>query len=102
MATRKMLDQICEGECDPNRYCILKEIILASQSDRVLSQLKCVEVHKYIISKNASREYNWQESMTDWVNSRKAEYFAQVYQPELSPIEIYKRIETLEEKTNGT
>lgn len=98
MATRKMLDTICEGECEPHKYCILKEIILASQSNRVLSQLKCVEVHKYLVSKKANREYSWQEAMTDWVDSRKAEYFAQVYDEELSAIEIYKRIETLESK----
>jgi hypothetical protein len=92
MSSREVLERVCADECD-GRYCILKEITLHSQCDRTLIQLKAIEIHKYLISRERQREHTWQEATLDWVENKWAELFAKHYAPELSPIEIYKRIE---------
>lgn len=98
MITRDFLNMICEGECDPNRYCILKEIIIASSQGKTIYQIKTIEISKYLLSKKHNREFSWQEATMDWVDSKKAEKFSQIYDPNISPIETYKRIEQMEEQ----
>lgn len=105
MSSRKTLDMVCDGECDPAKYCILKEMALSSFDDRTMSQIKILEVHKYLMSRKDNREYTWKEASMHYVDNGFAKAFAKVYrpeQPEVSAIELYKGIEKiLEEEKNG-
>lgn len=74
---------------------------LSSYDDRTLSQIKILEIHKYLLSRKDNREYTWKEASIHYVDNGFAKAFAEVYNPEISSIEIYKGIEKILEQQNG-
>lgn len=91
MPSKRILTEICD-DC-PREYCTLKEILLrGGMSDRMLVQLKVMEMFKYDESQRQKQDIGW-EGATQLFHERKLdEKFAEVYKPELHPRTIYKRL----------
>ncbi len=78
---RNLLNHICEDNCDPNKYCILKEIVIHTNrfDDRFLTQLKCIEIFKYEKSKQEKRDIGWDEAFFRWSEQGFASKFAELF-----------------------
>jgi len=87
----KKMNEVCS--CDKDKYCLLKEIICCSHNDaRFLIQLKVIEIFKYNKSKELGYDLGWELSHIEWVSCGAAKKFAEVYNEDLSAVEIYKKI----------
>lgn len=89
--TKTLLKELC-GDCN-KEYCFIQELILhdAKYSNRLVVQMKLIEVYKWEQSQITNTELSWSETMTKWSESGLAAKFAEVYKEELS----YKQIQIL-------
>lgn len=91
-----VIDNICDN-CSMTGYCTLKEILLVTQhlDDRVLVQMKCIEIFKYEQSEKEGYDIGWSEAGMRWVDQLWASHFADVYDPNKKPRIIYQEIKKL-------
>ena len=89
--TKKLLKEVC-GDCSED-YCFLQELILhdCKFSQRLIIQMKLIEIYKYIKSEEEGRDIGWQNTMLRWAGDGMAKRFSEVYKDELS----YKQIVAL-------
>ncbi len=95
----RIFEDICQN-CDchaKNPYCTLVEFflhILSQDGDRerTLVQIKCVEKYKYELGIKYSKEFVWNDAFMEWVSNGLSKRFAEVYDPELTLIEIYNKV----------
>lgn len=89
-----MINRVCCDDCK-KKYCLLKEIVISSHNDgRFLSQLKCVEKYKYEESEREGSDIGWDEAHLRWVANGYAKKFADYYNEDLDPLELYTKIIT--------
>ena len=90
----KKMNEACS--CHAEKYCLLKEIIVCSHdSPRFLVQLKCVEKFKYEESQRRGKDIGWDEAHLEWVSLGYAKKFADLYDEDLTAVELYKKIKEL-------
>lgn len=91
--SKKVLDNLCEG-CHSTPYCTLREILLITQrfDDRLLIQVKCIEIYKYEESQKEGKDIGWDEASIRWAKNGYAEEFAKVYDNIITPTDLYKII----------
>lgn len=90
---RDLLGAICE-HCSNDGYCILKEITIANgTSERMLVQMKCVEIFKLVESRAQNRDIGWKTAWNLWVERGYAARFAQVFDnnEDMSYKQIYEK-----------
>lgn len=90
---RSLLNDMCKGYCDPNRECILKNLLIHSQrfDPRLLVQLKSIDKFKFEQSELEKHDIGWDEAVRRWVELGYAEAFAVAYDPDLEIDTIYQR-----------
>lgn len=72
--------------------CVLKDRIMETGfSDKILMQMKCLEIYKWNESEREDRDIGWDEAMTRWVRKGYAERFAEVYDSKMEPRELYRK-----------
>jgi len=85
-------DMTCEY-CEPKRYCILKEFLIAAHpSPKLLSQLKMVDKYKIEKSKEEGKDIGWERALHLWVEEGYAKTFADVYEEDIKFSVLYKKI----------
>jgi hypothetical protein len=75
--------------------CVLKDKIMETPiTDRILVQLKCIEIFKYeeCAARGNGANLTWNEAFELWRDRGHAESFARVYSEEVDPREIYLRV----------
>lgn len=96
MATKleKKINDVVRPYCKCD-WCILKEILISKHTDlRFLTQLKCIEHLKWEESQTQKRDIGWKEANMMWIDLGFAEAFAEFYDEDAEPEDIYKRILT--------
>jgi hypothetical protein len=94
MISRKRYEEILDEISSHDGYCFLKELLKLQRSDpRMLIQMKCIEIHKWVISENFEYEYSWEEAGNDWVERGYAAVFADLYNEDETPKRLYNKIE---------
>ena len=90
ITNKQLLLNFCEN-CDID-YCFLHEIITKDRrySHRLLTQLKIVEIFKWLESEKANRDIGWHDAMTLFLENGHAKKFSDVYTEDLSVREIQK------------
>lgn len=84
----KMVEKVCCDKCK-GEYCLLKQIIICSHDDaRWLSQLKVLEIFKWIESEKEKHDIGIDEAYLRFVSLGYAKKFAEVYSEDLDPKEI--------------
>jgi len=92
-AYKKLLEDICLDYCNKDKWCILKEFLVkAHLSPRLLSQMKCLEILKWELSKKFDREYTWERTILFWTDGGYAKLFADMYTEDISPKKLYRQI----------
>ena len=88
---KSLLKELC-GDCNKD-YCFIQELILhdSKYSNRLVTQMKLIEIYKWEQSQITRTELSWSETMSKWAESGLAAKFAEVYKEELS----YKEIQRL-------
>lgn len=90
-----------ECECQNVKYCPL-EVLLECHSERTLEQHKCIEIFKFLRSREEDRDLGWQESYVRWCREGYAEAFAEVYQDGMKHKELYQGImKRMEKRDDG-
>ena len=90
---RRLLNEIAEDYCQPDKYCILKEFLVESHpSRRLLVQLKLVDKFKFIRSKDAGNDIGWDAALRSWMDEGHAIKFAEVYSDKKSVRDIFRQI----------
>jgi hypothetical protein len=97
MATRakivKTLNEVVKPYCTAD-WCILKEMISCSHTDpRLFIQLKCIERFKYEESERLKTDIGENAAHMEWVVQGYAKAFAEFYHEDLTPNQIYDKIE---------
>lgn len=80
----RVLLQKMRGDCSCRAigWCTLLELEVASHRDpRLLIQFKCIEKYKYILSKDAGREIDFNEATHRWIADGHARKFGEIYRP---------------------
>lgn len=90
----KLINKVaCKACQNEETYCLLKEIVICSHQDvRFLSQLKCVEHWKYEESERAKKDVGWDNAHMSWVSNGLAKLFAELYDEDKDPDELYKEL----------
>ena len=93
---KKLLGQIVCDYCPhPDDYCLYKEMLISNgTSERLLIQLKNLEIYKLQKSQEQNREIKWPEAWMMWADSGLAAKFAKVYDenPDLGYKQMYQKI----------
>ena len=90
---RRLLDEITAEYCKPGCYCILKEFLMASRpSRRLLVQLKLIDKWKWEESSSEGGDIGWKKATDLWVSGGHAARFAETYDDEKTPSEIYRQM----------
>lgn len=91
--TRNVLDNICD-QCNSSSYCTLKELLLVTQrfDNRVLIQIKCIEIFKYEESERQGFDIGWSAAGLAWVDQGWAALFDENFDTQIDPRELYKKI----------
>ena len=93
---KKLLDDIvCEYCPKSDGWCLYKELLASNgTSERLLLQLKAVEIFKLDKSRENNREIFWPEAWLMWNDLGYASKFAKIYDenPDLNYKEMYNRI----------
>lgn len=77
---RRLLEEIGEDYCPRGTYCIFKEFIISAHpSRRLLVQLKCCDMFKYVRSQAEGSDIGWSKTMQIWVDEGHAKRFADCY-----------------------
>ena len=101
-AYKSLIDECLDSECPSGHWCILKELVAASNKldPRFLVQMKCVEIYKWDLGKEFDRAVGWEEALQLWASNGYAAKFARVYEadPDKHPIKMYEAIKRKEEK----
>lgn len=88
----RLLDDITDDYCKPSCYCILKELLAATQpSRRMLVQMRIIDRIKYERSKNGG-DVGWEGALKVWVDEGWAERFTATYSDDKSHKTIYAEI----------
>ena len=94
----EVLNGVCESCPNCSGYCTLKEILLVTQSfdNRVIVQIKCMEIFKYEQSEIDGKDIGWTEAGIRWAELGWAKVFADVYDhdPDIKPRQIYAVIKS--------
>jgi hypothetical protein len=86
---KEIIEDICNGDCK-EPYCTLKEVVLHSGiTDRVLEQLKCVEILKWQLSYQQRQDVGWKNAWAIWLEKYAAR-FGDVYQDGMKSKELYQ------------
>lgn len=91
----ELLEDICCEYCEPKRYCILKEFLVALHpSPRMLIQLKCMDKFKMEESKREGKDIGWTETFKRWTDKDYAKKFADIFDKDqdVTISSIYKKI----------
>ena len=90
-----LIEECLEGECPAGKWCLLREIVIASRKlePRFLSQMKCVEIHMLNMGKKLHRKVEWDEALFEW-NTAYAKRFDEVYRqdPDRNPVKMYEEV----------
>ncbi|MDI6774525.1 MAG: hypothetical protein QME60_03900 [Verrucomicrobiota bacterium] len=90
---RALLEEICQGCCQPGKYCTLKEILIRSPKDvRTMVQIKCIEKLKYERSAVAGADIGWQRASDIWILEGFAEAFARLHRAGMKVETIYAAV----------
>ena len=85
----RVLDELCPEDCKGG-YCFYKMFLKEQHPDiRTLIQLKCIEKFKWHESERENKDIGWGEAGMRWVTTGLAKKFAEVYNEDLSVVEIY-------------
>jgi len=86
------IEDFCGEECQ-GKYCLLKEFAKhIGHSHKTFAQMACIEIFKYEESAARNDDIGWDEAMILWVQRGHAKQFAEVYNSDISPRQIYKQI----------
>jgi len=88
---KETIDDICgcKGLGGEKGYCLLRDLILlGGPDDRMLEQLSCIKIFKYI-RKIGGENDGWEEAMRIWRDEKHADRFAEIYKPGMKSKEIY-------------
>jgi hypothetical protein len=92
--SKKRYEEILDSLSTCEGYCFFKEIIRIQHSDpRMLIQMKCIEIHKWVISEEFKYEYSWEEAGLDWVDRGYAAVFSELYNEDETPKRLYNKIQ---------
>lgn len=90
---KELLNDICAEDCPSDHECILKEFLVSAHpSPRLLVQLRCVQRYKKLVENLDCKEMTWAEAMDLWIENKRAEKFAKVYDENKKYMEIYKLV----------
>lgn len=71
-------------------YCFFRAFLEHQHpSEKLIFQLKCLEILKYELSVEANKDVGWQYAAEKWVELGYAAAFAKVYDVYQSPREVY-------------
>lgn len=74
-------------------YCFFRAFLEHQHpSERLILQLKSLEILKFELSFEAKRDVGWQYTAEQWVALGYAAAFAKVYDIRLAPYELYRKI----------
>ena len=83
-----------------SQYCFFRAFLEHQHpSERLIFQLKCVEIMKFLRSRELGHDIGWQGAAEAWVAEGYAAAFSKVYDVYLTPLEVYKRTEELTKAT---
>jgi len=92
----KVLKKICKGQpCEHGvGYCILKELVMRTPglSERLLIQSDCVNRFKYEEGLRTDKDVGWSGALELWVERGYAKAFADLYDEDADPAELYAKI----------
>ena len=87
---RRLLNEIGEDYCQPDKYCIFKELLMALHpSKRMLIQMKLIDKIKYERSKKAERDLGWEGALQVWIDEKMAEKFSSIYKEGMGHKAVY-------------
>ena len=90
---RKFLDEIGEEYCEKGRYCIFKELLIATRpSRRMLTQLKIIDRVKIEKSEKAGKDIGWDGAFRVWSEEGLDAKFANIYTDDKNVKGIYKEM----------
>lgn len=91
---KEIIDDALAGECQNKSWCLLRQIVESSKriDERMIAQLKCVEIHKWNLNKTRRDEISWNDAMKHWVDSGFAQRFADVYNKEDDMVILYRKV----------
>ena len=81
----------CTENC-PMEYCFIKMFLIKQHpSERVILQLKCIEIAKWTWSAEAGKDIGWNETGQRWVTGGYAKAFSDVYNEDESVLINFKK-----------
>lgn len=87
---KKILEEIAPTSCR-NSYCFYKTFFDLMRFDqRMLVQVKCIEMFKWDSNKDLSEDMGWEQAVKLWISEGWAQKFADVYNDDLTAHQIYE------------
>jgi hypothetical protein len=86
---KEILDEVSSESCE-GEYCFFRRFLESMHPDpRVLLQFKCIEIFKWSESEKEGEDIGWNEAGLRWATYGYAASFREVFDPSLTPSEIY-------------
>lgn len=83
-----------------SQYCFFRAFLEHQHpSERLIFQLKCVEIFKFLRSKELGYDIGWHGAAEAWVAEGYAHAFSKAYDVYLAPMEVYRKTEDLVKAT---